>query len=163
MTFKPHFSLATVLATNFGCNWYRVLHAAIWSGCAVELKSEQISADALFQTGSRFQSAALQRTGFSASWFVPISFFSLRDQWIIERLMWATSAALVCKVILLNPSKFLSMWKKICCQLLVRAQNSVVKKWPNPVTASACQISLYYSRKTMTKLFEAKSLCVQSL
>ena len=58
--FHIHFSIATVLAANFGCNRLRVmpeiasklLHASIWSGCAVWFKSIRIWAEALFSDKS---------------------------------------------------------------------------------------------------------------
>ena len=62
--------------------------AAIWSRCAVRLKSEQTPFP---QIGRRFRPAALHRIRFRTCSFVPMSYFysesvRVRDQWMIERL-----------------------------------------------------------------------------
>ena len=62
-------SFATNFATNFGCNWFRImpdivsklLRAAIWSCCAVLFESEQTPFP---RTGRQLTSAALHRIWF---------------------------------------------------------------------------------------------------
>ena len=133
MTFKHCISFATNLASNFDCNWFRIkpdivsklLCAAIWSCCAAQFKSEFKSEQTPFpQTGHWFRSALLLCTGFGLHriWFwtwgcVPMSYFLLRDQWLIERL----SKALVGKNFSPIPSKFSFQLKKE--NWLVAAQN----------------------------------------
>ena len=79
-TYEAPVSFATVLAENFGCNWFRLmqdivsklLRATIWSSCAVLFESEQTP---FSRAGRRFGSAALSRIRFRKCGFVPMSYF----------------------------------------------------------------------------------------
>ena len=126
MAFKHRISFATDLAANFGCNRFRImpdivsklLRAAIWSRCAVRFESEYTPFP---RTRHRFRPAVLHRIRFGTCGFDPMSYFLLRDQWLIERLSEAMGAALVGNNFSPIPSKFSFHMKKK--KWLVAARN----------------------------------------
>ena len=90
MAFKDCISFVTNLAANVGRYLIRImpdtvsklLHAAIWSCCAVQLESEQTP---ISRTCHWFRSAALQcldRIQFRTCCFVPVIFCSETNDWL---------------------------------------------------------------------------------
>ena len=82
------FEFATNQAATFGWNLLRIkpdivsklLHATIWSSCAVQFESEQTP---IPWTGRRLRSAALHRIQFKTCGFVPMSYFySETNEWL---------------------------------------------------------------------------------
>ena len=99
MAFSHSFSFSTVLAANFGCNWFRItpeiVSKLLRTGCALQFESEQMPFfwQVVEYVDSFLCLLLIQRT--------------INDKKFSE----AISTDLVCNRFLQNPSKFQFWWK----------------------------------------------------
>ena len=142
MAFKYCFSFAIVLVANFDCNCFRImpeidftlLHAAIWSSCAVLLESQQIP---FSHTSHGLRPAALHRIRFATFCFVPMPYFSLdtneySNNWD-ETLKWALPG-------LVNNNGY--KFSPIALKTSFHTKNKIYGQWL--VTARICYKPLKY-------------------
>ena len=115
----------------------KLLHAAIWSSCAVQFESEQTPFPRI---GHRLRSAALHRIQLGTWGFDPISYFySETNEWFqhwAKQWAWLQSATTSC----LFSRKFHFTWKKI----IVAALHPWLSNWVSiaRVVAHVLQASL---------------------